>query len=53
MEAGEGEDAIRRPGVLSVFCEMGLGKEGIDGESEKVRAWDKTPTVNEGLRNQL
>ena len=29
-----GEDAIGRPGVLSVFCEMGLGKEGLDGESE-------------------
>ena len=34
MKAGEGEDAIRRPGVLSVFCEMGLGKESVDGESE-------------------
>lgn len=34
MEAGEGEGAIRRPGVLSVFCEMGLGKEDVDGESE-------------------
>ena len=22
------------PGVLSVFCEMGLGKEDVDGESE-------------------
>ena len=29
-----GEDAIGRPGVLSVFCEMGLGKEGLDGENE-------------------
>ena len=34
VEAGEGEDAIRQPGVLSIFCEMGLGKEGVDGESE-------------------
>ena len=34
MEAGEGEDAIRRPGVLSFFCEIRLGKEGVDGESE-------------------
>ena len=34
MEAGEGEDAIRWPRGLSVFCEIGLGKEGVDGESE-------------------
>ena len=34
VEAGEGEGAIRRPAVLSVFSEMGLGKEDIDRESE-------------------